>query len=196
MKTVFVSSKLYLAAESSSGRPAAAFSQLIGTVGQVLLWEVERGHEKSSQTAQGIGNFAPKQRYCCGYKTRKDGSQWDAAILLLTRWSEMVDKAWDGLHTHFGLVLFCIIPGSRLRSTMTHWKLEMAPLPLLPWLANTMAPKRLISWFPRPTSSSCCSPLTTVALQQASTSDTRVRLSVRQGCYDGDMLQYSQEIIL
>lgn len=59
---------------------------------------------------------------------------------------------------------------------MTHWKSGMAPQLPLPWLVNTMAPKHLISWFPHPTSCSCCLLLTTVALQQASASDMKVRL--------------------
>lgn len=66
--------------------------------------------------------------------------------------------------------------GSRLRSIMTHWKSEMVPQHLLPWLANTTAPKHLISWFRHPMSCSCYSPQTTAVLQQASASDMKVRL--------------------
>lgn len=66
--------------------------------------------------------------------------------------------------------------GSRLRSIMTHWKSEMVPQHLLPWLVNTTAPKHLISWFRHQMSSSCCSPQTTAVLQQASASDMKVRL--------------------
>lgn len=64
--------------------------------------------------------------------------------------------------------------GSRLRSIMTHWKSEMVPQHLLPWLVNTMEPKHLISWFRHPMSCSCCSPQTTAVLQQASASDMKV----------------------
>lgn len=74
------------------------------------------------------------------------------------------------------LFVFSFLLGFRLRSTMTHWKSGMAPQPPLHWLVNTMAPKHLISWFPRPTSCSCCSRQTTVARQQASASDMKVRL--------------------
>lgn len=73
--------------------------------------------------------------------------------------------------------LFCFVfSGSRQRSTMTHWRSGMGRRPPPPWLANTMAPRHLISWFPHPTSCSCCSPQTTVVLQQASASDMKVRL--------------------
>lgn len=69
----------------------------------------------------------------------------------------------------------------------------MAPLPPRRWLANITAPKRLISLFPHPMSSSCCSPLTTVALRRASTSDMRVRLRsvVTASGRSADRKQYS-----
>lgn len=76
----------------------------------------------------------------------------------------------------FVFVACVSVLGSKLRSTMTHWKYGMAPQRPLLWSVNTMAPKHLISWFPPPTSCSCCSLQTTAALQQASASDMKVRL--------------------
>lgn len=73
-----------------------------------------------------------------------------------------------------GCVWVC--PGFRQRLTTIPWKSETDPQPRLHWSANTTAPKHLISWFPHPTSCSCCSPQTTAAPRRASVSDMRVRL--------------------
>lgn len=80
------------------------------------------------------------------------------------------------IHDYWLFVSLCVhvIPGFRLRSTMTLWKSGMVPLHLLPWLVNTTVLRPLISWFPPPTCSSCCLPPTTAVLRQASVLDMKV----------------------
>lgn len=46
---------------------------------------------------------------------------------------------------HVYLICLCVCLGSRLRSTMTHWKSGMDHQPLLPSSVNITAPKHLIS---------------------------------------------------